>query len=48
MELKFKETNKTFHKIVEFKGEKYLLDMIALVLKLISGVLFRVKSQLNA
>ena len=27
MELKFKETNKTFHKIVEFKGEKYLLDM---------------------
>lgn len=26
MELKFKETNKTFHKIVEFKGEKYLLS----------------------
>ena len=27
MELKFKETNKTFHKIVEVEGEKYLLDM---------------------
>jgi len=30
MELKFKETNKTFHKIVEFKGEKYLLDMTSI------------------
>ena len=30
MELKFKETNKTFHKIVELKGEKYLLDMTSI------------------
>ena len=30
MELKFKETNKTFHKIVEFKAEKYLLDMTSI------------------
>ena len=30
VELKFKETNKTFHKIVEFKGEKYLLDMTSI------------------
>ena len=33
MELKFKETNKTFHKIVEFKGEKYLLDMTSITPK---------------
>ena len=30
MELKFKETNKTFHKIIEVDGEKYLLDMTSI------------------
>lgn len=30
MALKFKETNKTFHKIIEVDGEKYLLDMTSI------------------
>jgi|GEM_PF-4902509 len=32
MELKFKETNKTFHKIIEVDDEKYLLDIFWLFL----------------
>ena len=30
MALKFKETNKTFHKIIEVDGEKYLSDMTSI------------------